>query len=523
MKIIYSFFLILCTLTSCKSKHSATAEGFESGDQVVRIASAEEPTSLDPRKARDLPTATYLNMLYDGLFRLDFHGNPQPAIAESVQISPDQKIYTFKLRKTYWSNGDPLTAGDFVRTWTSILDPQFPAPNAYQFYVIKGAKAAKEGSSLLSEIGLSAPDPYTLVVELEAPLSYFQELVSTFFFFPIHSQSSAGNVIANGPFLLRSWEPRNAFIVVKNPRYWDAHEVRLDGVIVQTLDEHTALRMFENDELDWAGSPMGTLPQDSIQTLRRQQNLQITQGAGTHWFRFNTEKPPFNNANMRKAFNLAINRKAIVEHITQGYQKPATALVPPALGLRANAYYADNDVTGAWVAFQESLAEQDLSKDDLPSVSLYYGASDRNHKIAQAVQQQWSKALSIQVNLQSLEGQLLREKLKTNDYQIAAGSWFADFNDPINFLEIFKFKSNPTNSTGWENSTYAELLNKSSSEKDKQKRNSLLEQAEKVLMEHMPVAPLFFSAFNYVKDESLLGVYFCDLGYLDFKYAFFGD
>jgi len=501
----------------------ATTEGFGNEDQILRIASTDEPSSLDPRLSRDVPSITYLFMLYEGLMRLDTQGRPKPALAEEMSLFPDQKTYTFKLRKSNWSNGDPVTAEDFVRTWKSVLDPTFPAPNAYQLYVIKGAKDAKEGKIALDEIGVHAPDPQTLVVELETPLIYFPDLLASYFFLPVHAQSTSENLIGNGPFLVHAWKKQNEFVAKRNPYYWDAQEVRLDGVIIQQLDEHTALRLFENGDLDWAGSPMGTLPQDAVATLRAQRLLHIANAAGTHWFRINTEKSPFNNQQMRRALALALNRKAIVEHVTQGYQRPAEAIVPPSLGLHLKSYFEDADIPAAFTAFQEALKELHLSIDDIPPITLSYGSSDRDHKIAQAVQQQWSKALGLDIQLQSLELQVFREKLKQGDFQIASGGWYADYHDPINFLEVFKYKTNATNATRWEDPHYTELLNASSSEADPLKRLDMLKSAEAILLEQMPVAPLFFAVFNYVKDDNLLGVYFSDLGYLDFKYAFFGD
>src|SRR5262249_46906163 len=161
-----------------------------------------------------------------------------------------------------WSNGDALTAQHFVDTWKGILDPQFPAPNAYQFFVIKGAKEAKQRKIPIDDIAIRAPDSHTLVVELESPTPYFLELVSTHFYYPVHPQSKGDAPIGNGPFALEQWAHHDALTFVKNPHFWDASEVRLHKIIAMVLDDHTALTLFANHELSWAGSPMGTLPQD---------------------------------------------------------------------------------------------------------------------------------------------------------------------------------------------------------------------------------------------------------------------
>jgi oligopeptide transport system substrate-binding protein len=509
----------MMVLTGCQSNN----EKADVEDQIVRIHITDDPQSLDPRLERALEATTVLHAIYEGLMRTNMHGEPIPALAEKVLLSPDKKTYTFTLKKTFWSNGDPLTADHFVATWREILKPEFPAPNAYRFYMIKGAKAAKEGKIPFEEVGIQNPDPSTLIVELESPAPYFLELLTSHFFYPVHPQFSPQNVISNGPFKLKNWQKHHELILTKNSKYWDVDEVKLQKLIFMPLDEHTALRMYQNGELEWVGSPAGTLPQDAIATLKYRQQLKTAPAAGTHWFRINTAKMPLQSAKMRKAFAYAIGRKAIVENILQGHQKPATAIVPPSFKLDPTSYFLDNDTPKAWFLFQEALEEMRLSKDSIPSITLCYSNNSRNHRIAQAVQQQWNKTFNIEVKLESCESQIFYDRLNRQDYQIALGSWFADYQDPINFLEIFKYKNNQTNNTHWENSDYIQLLNQSSLEFIPSKRKDLFAKAESLLMQEMPVIPLFFAVFNYVKYDTLFGVYFSDLGYLDFKFAFYED
>lgn len=519
-KCVYVLGLFLL-LTSCKVSHTDTKDGFKESEQILRIACSEDLTSHDPRLVRGLVPITMLHMLYEGLMRLDNHGKTVPALAESATLSPDSKTYTFKLRKATWSNGDPVTADNFLDTWKTILDPNFPAPNAYQFYMIKNAKAVKEGQVSVDELGVKVLDPTTLVVELNSPTPYFLDLLCAHFFYPVHPASTRDHVISNGPFSIKSWKQNNEILFEKNKRYWDEEEVRLDGIALYILDDQTALRMYEKGELDWAGSPMGTLPQDSIPTLKHKHRLLIAPAAGTHWFRFNTDKFPFNNLQMRKAFTLSLNRGHLIDYITQGNQRPAEAIVPPSFGLTKISYFEDHSIPTAWYAFQKALEELKISKDELPEIVLSYAVSDRNNKIAQAVQQQWKNGLGVNVKLEGIESKIFFDRLAQKNFQMANGSWYADFRDPINFLEIFKSKDNTTNNTQWENEKFTHLLNESDLENDHTKRFYLLNKAQTILMDELPVAPLFFGSFNYVKTDELLGVYFCELGYLDFKHAFF--
>lgn len=525
MKVFFTLSALgLIFLAGCQNNDSPKSE-----NTTIKIAFDQEPRTLDPRRGTDLQTANALQMIYEGLMRIDYHGNVVPGIAEAVDISPDLKTYTFILRESNWSDGSPLTAYDFEETWKSMLDPAFPAPNAYQLYYIKGAKAYKEGKGHPEDVGIRTVDSRQLVVELENPTPYFLKLVSTFFYLPASQKmrqtknTENSEIVSNGPFKLKEWKHNNELVMVKNPLYWDAKVVSVDQIILTVLDENTSYKMFEMGQLDRAGSPTATLPQDAISTLRHQQQLKIKPAAATHWFRFNTEAAPMNNAKLRKAFNMALDRKAIVEHVTQGNQMPATGIVPSSIIWKPISYYNDHDIPAAWQLFQEALEEMNRDKDSLPSITLAYAASDRDHKIAQAVQQQWNNTFGIHVKLLSQECKIFSENVLKGDYQIAAGSWYADFSDPINFLEVFKYKNNSSNRTKWENPEYIQLLDASSKEADNEKRIEYLMQAEAILMDHMPVAPLFFASFNYLENENIGGVSLSDLGILDFKYAFIED
>ena len=264
------------------------------------------------------------------------------------------------------------------------------------------------------------------------------------------------------------------------------------------------MKLFEAGSIDWAGSPLSVLPQDAIASLKEKGILQISPGAGTHWFRLNTDKAPFDDIKIRQAFSMTLDRESIVDHITQGGQTPAYGVIPPSFGV----HHEKKDV-GEFKA--------DIGK--LPPIVLSYAANDRNHKIAQAVQQQWSQALGVKIILEASEVACLVQKISKGAYQIALGSWYADIRDPINFLEIFKEKSNPTNQTFWHNDAYTKLLDESSVELDPVRRQHLLDKAEAILIDETPVAPLFHSSYNYLKKDTVNGVYFSPLGFLDFKEA----
>lgn len=522
---IISFLLpLVLLLTSCSKESS---NGDENKNNTLSIAISTDAKTFDPRLVRDTVSANVAHMLFDGLFRSGARGAITPAIAEGYEVSEDRKSYTFFLRESFWSDGTPLTAYDFEYSWKSMLEPDFPAPNAFQLFIIEGARDAKLGKHSLDEVGIHALDDHTLKVELQQPTPYFLELLTTHFYSPINlrwalqedKDLSPKAMPVNGPFRLKEWRRNHQILLSKNKRYWDANTVALQGVTLMVLDETTALQMFERGELDWVGSPMGLIPPDAIATLREQERLIISPAAGVHWFRVNVEKSPLDNEKIRRALSYSLNRQALVDNILQAGQKPAMGIIPPTLTGKHTPHFADNNTTQAWGDYQEALQELKLSKDDLPEISLCYSASERGHKIAQEVQQQWKKALGITVKLESCEGAIFYDRLGQHDYQLASGSWFADIRDPINFLEIFKYKWVSTNNTQWEDTLYAALLDDAEMAATPFERAKKHNEAETLLLKAMPIIPLYYPTFNHLQNPKVSGVYFSELGYLDLKGA----
>lgn len=506
-KVISSLLALCIFLCGCEKKKNEA----HVAQKVLRVACDEDPQTLDPRLARTLSNMTFIKMFYEGLM-VQGEGELLPGVATEVDISKNGKVYTFTLRDCCWSNGDKVTAEHFANAWKSLLAPDFPAPMAYQFFLIKGAKEAKEGTLPIDRVGVYAKDEKTLVVELNEPAPYFLEMTTMSAFSPLHP---GGTQTFNGPFQLDKWVKSSEVQAVKNPRYWDAENVKLDRIIAMALEENTALKMFQAGELDWAGSPLSSIPVDAKCSLKAENKLQNHPAAGTHYFSFNTGKPPMDNVNLRKALSLAINREDIVTHITQGNQTPATGFVPLSYGLQTFPYFEDHNVELAKDLFAKAVEEMGGA----PQILLSFASNDLNSKIAQAVQQQWKEVLGIDVQLDQCESKLYSDRMRNGDFMAGLKSWYGDFRDPINFLEMFKNSSNGTNNTAWENKQFTELLNLSTRVTDKHNRMNILRRAEKILVTEMPVAPLYYNCYNYVKKEHVKEVYFSDMGFLDFKRA----
>ncbi|WP_277613434.1 peptide ABC transporter substrate-binding protein [Brevibacillus humidisoli] len=507
------------------------AAGESDKPQVLRANLHSEPPTADPGLAEDSTSGAIVRATFDGLTRLDENGVPQPSVAEKIEKSEDLKTYTFTIRDgATWSNGDPVTAHDFEYAWKRALDPATASNYAYQLYYIKNGEKFNKGEEGVTadQVGVKALDDKTLQVELENPTPYFLELTAFYTYYPVNKKvveanpkwaAEAATHVGNGPFKLETWEHKSKLVLVKNDSYWDKENVKLDRIEFAMIEDlSTELSMYENGELDWAGEPTGDLPLDAIPALRDEGRLTTQPIAGTYWYKFNTEKEPFNNVKVRKAFAYAINRQMIVDNVTQAGEIPAMGAVPPSMNLNTEPFFKDNDVETAKKLLEEGMQELGIS--ELPPITLSYNTHDGHKKIAEAIQDQWKKALGVDVTLKNTEWKVYIEDLHEGNYQIGRMGWLGDFNDPINFLELFKDKYGGNNDTRWEHPKFKELLNKSAVETDPEARKKLLAEAEQIFMEEMPVAPIYFYTMSWVKDEDVKGVLVGGLGNVDYKWAY---
>ena len=522
-RFVYSalfFFLFLCVV-SCQNKPSAPLK-------VIRLNIKGEPATLDPRKGGDVISSHMHFLLFEGLTRLNRDGSISPSQAESYEISPDGHTYTFHLRNAKWSDGSAVTAYDYETSWKDILDPLFPSVNAHLLYPIKNAQQAKKGAVALNLVGIQAKDSKTLVVTLEKPTPYFLDLVSFCVFFPVNTRidrehrnwavDTGMQFTSNGPFVLKEWRHNNEIIAVRNPHYWNPSRVVADQIHFSMIDnETTAFEMFQSGSLDMVGEPLCPLPADAISKLNQDARLHKHPDAATTIITFNTQKPPFDNVKIRKAFAYAINRQEIVDNITQCGELAATCAVPPILkkgGKRE--FFTDNDRQAAQALLKEGMQESNISVDAFEEISLCYSNSDLFSRVAQAIQQQWAKTLGITLRLENVEHKLLMDKLTKRDYTIAQSFWMAQYNDPMNILERFKFKENAKNYPHWENLEYIRLLNCSFYE-DKQARLATLEEAEEIFLNEMPLTPIYHWDMVFLISDELENVELTSVGSIVFE------
>ncbi|WP_134685663.1 peptide ABC transporter substrate-binding protein [Brevibacillus migulae] len=495
--------------------------------QVLRINIHQEPSTVDPGIAEDNVSGGITRATFDGLTRLDKDAKPMNSIAQDVKVSEDGLTYTFTLRDSKWSNGDPLTAHDFEFAWKRALNPKTASNYAYQLYYVKNGQKFHTGKGTADEVGVKALDDKTLEVKLENPTPYFLELTAFYTYYPVNKKvveanpdwaKEAATHVGNGPFKMTSWEHKSKIVLEKNENYWDKDNVKLEKIEMAMIeDENTELSMFENGELDWAGQPLSQLPTDAIPALKDAGTLVIHPKATMYWYKFNTEKAPFNNAKIRKAFAYAVNRQAIVDNITQAGQVPAMGMLPQTMAVKPEGYFKDNDVETAKKLLEEGMKELGIT--ELPPITLSYNTVERHKKIAEAVQDQWKKALGVDVKLANKEMKVHLEDLHQGNYQIGRMGWNADFNDPINYMEMYRDKDGGNNDTRWENARYKELIIQSAKETDPEKRKALFAEAEQIFMDEMPVIPIFNDVDVWAQSDKVKGVQVDGLGFVDFKWA----
>ncbi len=507
--------LLLAIITSCNKPplEKKVAGG-------IHLNITQDPITLDPRKGGDYTSSTIQFLLFEGLIRMSSDSTPIPAIAESFKISKDNLTYTFYLRKAKWSNGATITADDFSQTWRAILDPNFPSPNSHLLFPILNAEKAKKGLVPIDQVGVYTIDDHTLEVKLESPTPYFLELISFCVFSPIcqdyakkdnnWANRSPSEFICNGPYKIAKRTIGNEIILEKNPYYWDCESVDLEQITFSIVDnETTALNMFHNNQLDMIGSPFTSIPVDAVPNLLEKGMIHTAEIAATTVCCFNLDRFPFTNKNIRKAFAYAINRKEIVDNITQMGEVTGMKLLPEnLLPGQGTPLFVDGDDKTAQMHLKMGLDELGISLKDLPKLTFLHPSSGISLKVAQAIQEQWRKALGVRVELTGFEYKVFLDKLGKKDFCIGQCIWIPQYHDPMNILDRFKCKQNTKNYSGFENKEYRNLVDGSLLFTSKEERFAELLKAVAIINEQVPFTALYhwknpYMQKSYVKNLTL--------------------
>ncbi len=492
--------------------------------KVLRLCRTSMPLSLDPRIGGDLDSGIMLGMLFEGLMRIGKDGALTLAMAESVDVSLDRKVYTFKIRPSRWSNGDRVVAYDFEYAWKKILSPHFATHFAYLFYPIKGAKAAKQGVLPLDQVGVRALDDQILIIELEHPTPYFLELTANMLYSPVHHQvdqlrpywalQEDKGYVCNGPFQLKKQHFSSGYELIRNPHYWDGPKVALDQILIRRSTATLAHEMFKNDEIDWLwGSPL-QLGTNFLQNAH--EKMQVHPALKVSWYTFNVKRFPFNNVKIRQAFAYALDRQEMLRVLSYEGSLAKTPL-PLEHTQCADMGIGDGDKRRAQALFQEGLEELGISFSQFPLFTFVFSKGQMKEKMVRLAQRQWQEVLGIECKLEAYEWPLLFNKMTAGDYQLGLMFWSSWVDDPIYTLNAFRYSGESINFSHWENEEYQRLLDVAERTTDPEQRRSCLKSAEALLMEAMPVIPLFYEYLCSLKKNRLQLDYYAKTEQFDFK------
>ncbi|HET8751139.1 MAG TPA: peptide ABC transporter substrate-binding protein [Gaiellaceae bacterium] len=507
--------LVAATVVGCGGgEKEGAAGGKQAGSQVLKMAWGAEPPSLDPGLATDTTSSNVLLNIMDPLVRLDDDLRPVPSLAKSWDV--DGKVVTFHLRDDgRWTNGDPVTAHDFEYSWKRTLDPKLAADYAYQLYGIVGAEAynsAKpaQAAELRDKVGVKALDDRTLQVTLTSAQPWFVQQVAHHSFLAVHEPTiekygmkwtEAANIVTNGPFKLAGWKHDASITLAKNADWRNAADVALDRVDGKIIVEGTTrLQAFQAGDIDVLDG--GGLPTSSLPRLKQTPEYEKYPALGTYYYGFNLKNIP--DVNQRRAMAFAIDRQAIIDHVAQADQIPATGMVPKGMPgfdvIKQDFLPARADI---------HKANQFMAKVENPKrqITLVYNNAPGHKEIAVAVQAMW-RELGIYVTIKAQEWaqflQVLGPPPSDTVYVYRLG-WIADYGDPMNFLELWTSKSGNNNSR-FASPAYDRLIDQARNTPNDAARYEIYRQAEAMLtgpQGAMPIAPIYWYTYTNLERQSV--------------------
>jgi oligopeptide transport system substrate-binding protein len=489
----------------------------------------ESPITLDPRKSGELVSSTFIFMMFEGLTKITPNSTSDYGLAEKIVIANDFKTYTFFLRDAYWSNGDPITSEDFAYSWKTLLEPTFPSPNAYLLFPIKNAKQIKSGKIPPDALGISCPNSKTLVVELEKPTPFFLKLTSFCTYFPVnhkiatlypHWSESEIHFTCSGPFIFSKWKRDVEVEILPNMNYYAHRRILLDKINITFINDNLlANAMFQQGDIDIAGACFSEIPVEVINDKTLSTKVHFVPINSTYFCTFNLTKAPFNNVNIRKALSLAINRGEIVDVIGQKETSVARQIISPYLKENDfTCYTRESNVEKAKEYFEKGLEELSISKKDFPKFIFTYRNNPRDLQMAEIIQQQWRKTLGIETQLENAELKTFINKLIHRDYEVAQALWIAQYLDPMDIFNRFRYKENPKNYCHWENKDFQAVLDLSEKTTDPYFRKQLLKEAEQIMADESPISCICHYELTYLIQNKINGFYVSPIGsiHLDF-------
>ena len=523
--------IISALLSACGTGESNVTQGNREG--ILHYGNGAEPQGLDPHVVTGVPENHLIRALFEGLaVKNPITLEPEPGVAERWTFNDDRSVITFYLNpNAKWSNGEQVTADDFVWSWNRALHPETGNLYAYMLYPVKNAEAYAKGEvSEFSEVGVKALDETTLRVTLNAPTPYFIQLMDHYSTFAVHPETllkfgkmtdrftpwtRVGNIVSNGAFVLEDWALNRHIKMIKNQEYWDKDNVSLNGVVFYpTENEVSEERMFRVEQLHRTEG----VPLDKVPVYRAIPESPYMQDPylGTYYYLVNIDRPPVDDVRVRQALSMSLDREQLARTVMQEVVIPAYSITPPGtLGYQPPKLF-DFDPEKA----RQLLAEAGYPNGEgWPGLDIIYNTNEAHRKIDVAVQQMWKKYLNVDITISNQEWKVYLNAVSQRDFQVARRGWIGDYVDPNNFLDLF-ITDGGNNNTGFANDYYDEMiLQLAPRAPTEEERFAIFHEAETLLMQQMPIIPIYTYATRHLVHPSVEGMYPNLMDSLNLKYV----
>ncbi len=503
-------YVVLGALALATSSFGATNLHAE---KLLRIANMGEPASLDPHFVSGVWENRIVGEIFLGLTTEAQDGSIIPGAAESWKISPDGRVYTFKLRDQMWSDGVKVTAEDFNYAYRRILAPETPAKYASLLYTIKNAEAFKRGET--KDLGVKAVDEKTLEITLEGPTPYFLAQLVHYTAYPVPKHAvekfgkdwtKPGNIVSNGAYMVTEWVPNDHIKAVKNPKFYDAAKVKIDAVVwYPGEDRAQAQKRLRANEVDICTD----FASDQIELLKRElpKETKIAPYQGLYFFTLNTTRKPFDNKNVRLALSMAVDRDVIANQVLKTGEIPAYGYVPP------NTANYPESVSASFKMMSQK--DRDAKALELMKAAGYtpekplkftisYNTSENHKKISIALASMWKK-IGVEAELSNAEVAVHYKNMEEANYDVARGGWIADYNDAQNFLFLVATSTGKLNYSRYSNPEFDWQMAEAAVNTDLKKRGEFLKKAEAIAIADMPMIPIYFYVSKNLVSQKVIG------------------